>query len=111
MRCHKHFPNYEHCCYIQFAGKIEELFLSVVAHRHRDVSAAIRAYVVTGLAQWGLALPTAYASNDQIKYLGWGLHDTQPVVRRAALEGLTPLYELAAKGLADEGALLCRHYS
>eukprot|EP00953_Heterococcus_sp_UTEX-ZZ885_P003327 2324-Heterococcus_DN1.PRE.2 len=89
-----------------FAGKIEELFLSVVAHRHRDVSPAIRAYVVTGLAQWGLSLPTAYASNDQIKYLGWGLHDTQPIVRRAALEGLTPLYEVAAKGLADEAVPL-----
>lgn len=75
------------------------------------MSPAIRAYVVTGLARWGLALPTAYATNDQIKYLGWGLHDTQPIVRRAALDGLTPLYELAAKGLTDEGMLTCRHYS
>ncbi|KAG5177900.1 hypothetical protein JKP88DRAFT_331062 [Tribonema minus] len=86
----------------QASDAINALFHGVLAHRHLDVSAAVRAAAYGALARWSARLPAAFARDEQLRYLGWALDDATAPVRAAALRGLAPLYAHAA--VADEDA-------
>ncbi|XP_031424524.1 cohesin subunit SA-3-like [Clupea harengus] len=69
------------------------IFKGVFVHRYRDRVPEIRAVCVEALGGWVLSNSSVFLNDGYLKYLGWMLHDKQPVVRLRSVKALQGLYE------------------
>ncbi|GAB4819997.1 hypothetical protein N2152v2_007043 [Parachlorella kessleri] len=60
--------------------------------QHRDIADDIRATVVEGIGHWIKSHPSAFLSDQYLKYIAWALSDKDPSVRSAAAGALLALY-------------------
>lgn len=60
-------------------------------HRYRDTCDEIRMTCALNLGRAVCELPS-FLGDHQLKYLGWMLNDTSPLVRNAALSSLHSIY-------------------
>jgi hypothetical protein len=72
---------------------LSDLFDGVLVHRYRDSVADIRAACATAFGALMLAHADAFLEDKYLKYLGWLLHDREPMVREATIDALRVVYE------------------
>ncbi|KAL2088594.1 hypothetical protein ACEWY4_015493 [Coilia grayii] len=72
---------------------IQAIVQGVFVHRYRDVVPEIRAVCIEELGRWLLSNPSVYLNDSYLKYLGWMLHDKQPMVRLRSVKALQGLYK------------------
>ncbi|KAG5270479.1 hypothetical protein AALO_G00193090 [Alosa alosa] len=69
------------------------IFKGVFVHRYRDRVPEIRAVCMEELGGWVLTNSSVFLNDGYLKYLGWMLHDKQPVVRLRCVKALQRLHE------------------
>lgn len=74
-------------------GIVTERVLSdVFAKRCRDSEPNIRSYCLEKMSEFCMIRPDVLLAGQYLKYFGWFMHDKEPTVRYAAMNGiLTPL--------------------
>ncbi|XP_031470520.1 cohesin subunit SA-3-like, partial [Phasianus colchicus] len=73
---------------------MNSIFRGVFVHRYRDVVPDIRAACMEELGVWMRGFPASFLSDGHLKYLGWNLHDKEPLVRLRCVRSLRALYAL-----------------
>ena len=67
---------------------VDNVFISIFIHRHRDFHEDIRASCATALGQWVTLDPEYFYKDEYLKYLGWLCCDQSHTVRRQAIRSI-----------------------
>ncbi|KAI8097408.1 uncharacterized protein BX664DRAFT_326308 [Halteromyces radiatus] len=70
---------------------VNDFFVSVFAHRSRDVESIIRNECLKELCAWIQLYPARFANNLCFRYFGWALNDPNASVRSESLKAITKL--------------------